>query len=94
MLLTLACADSKNPPTLTNGKPLQIKARLSSASEGDPSYPTSCIAPYPPGEATLKSAAQTAASNRVRLPVEEWPVQAQWLDDDEDEGQANSTSGN
>ena len=45
-------------------------------------------------EATLKSAAQTAASNRVQLPVEEWPVQAQWLDDDEDEGQANSTSGN
>ena len=41
-------------------------------------------------EATLKSVAQTAADSRVKLPVEEWPVQAQWLDDVEDEDQANS----
>ena len=43
-------------------------------------------------ETTLKSAAQTAASNRVELPVEEWPVQAQWLDDDED--QSSNANGN
>lgn len=32
-------------------------------------------------EATLKSAAQAAADSRVQLPVEQWPVQEQWLDD-------------
>lgn len=37
-------------------------------------------------EATLKSAAQTAADSRVHLPVDKWPVQQQWLDDEDDTG--------
>ena len=38
-------------------------------------------------EATLKSAAQTAADSRVQLPVAQWPVQEQWLDDGDETGE-------
>ena len=48
VLLTQACSDSDSPPTLTNVQPLQTKLGLHKATECAPSYPTVCIAPYPP----------------------------------------------
>lgn len=48
MLLTLACTDSNETPTSTLPQALQTEVADWETIDCDPSYPTVCIAPYPP----------------------------------------------